>query len=84
MTEHGNDIVQVQQGFVNDKHVREEYMFILYVHCEKYSPPSVPRLSAARSAQPADQDGLTAGYYLWQLFQLGRHLQIKITVICVV
>lgn len=47
MTEHGNDTVQVQRGFVNDKHAREERMFILYVHCEERSPPSVPRLSAA-------------------------------------
>lgn len=58
MTEHGNDIVQVQQEFVNDKHVREERMFILYMHCEKYSLPSAPGLSAAPlstargSAQP--------------------------------
>lgn len=44
------------------------------------APPSAPRLST----QPVDQHSLTAGYYLWQLFQLGRHLQIKITVICVV
>lgn len=84
MTEHGNDTVQVQRGFVNDNHVREERMFILYIQCEERSPPSVPRLSAALLSAAAHQAGLTAGYYLWQLFRLGRHLQIKITVICVV
>lgn len=62
MTEHSNDTVKVQQEFVNDKHVLEERMFILYIHCEKYSLPSVPGLSAALLSTAADQNSLTAEY----------------------